>query len=102
MGIEEDQIRFSRVTWAAVRRGEDSILKTLSRTSPGERRPVRWIEDRREHLLTINHSREHWRLTVAAAAATCWHRRRVRRRYGCLHPHARHVAELVGRAVPGP
>jgi carbon-monoxide dehydrogenase large subunit/6-hydroxypseudooxynicotine dehydrogenase subunit gamma len=30
-------------------------------------RPVRWIEDRREHLMTINHSREqHWELTIAA------------------------------------
>src|SRR3546814_11086103 len=32
-------------------------------------RPVRWIEDRREHLLTINHAREHaCRSEVAAAA----------------------------------
>src|SRR5919201_80056 len=30
-------------------------------------RPVRWIEDRREHFSAINHSREqHWELTVAA------------------------------------
>jgi CO/xanthine dehydrogenase Mo-binding subunit len=32
-------------------------------------RPVRWIEDRREHFVAINHSREqHWELTVAAGA----------------------------------
>ena len=33
-------------------------------------RPVRWTEDRREHLLTTNHSREqHWDLTMATDGA---------------------------------
>jgi CO/xanthine dehydrogenase Mo-binding subunit len=45
---------------------EDFLVPFLARRL---RRPVRWIEDRREHLMTINHSREqHWELTIAADA----------------------------------
>jgi len=69
LGIEEDQIRFIEgdVGGGFGARGEfypeDFLVPYLSRRLG---RPVRWIEDRREHLLTINHSREqHWQLTVA-------------------------------------
>jgi len=69
LGIEEDQIRFIEgdVGGGFGARGEfypeDFLVPYLARRLE---RPVRWIEDRREHLLTINHSREqHWALTVA-------------------------------------
>jgi len=69
LGIAEDQIRFIEgdVGGGFGARGEfypeDFLVPYLARRLG---RPVRWVEDRREHLLTINHSREqHWELTVA-------------------------------------
>ncbi|PYM19938.1 MAG: xanthine dehydrogenase, partial [Candidatus Rokuibacteriota bacterium] len=69
MGIGEDQIRFIEgdVGGGFGARGEfypeDFLVPYLARRL---RRPVRWIETRREHLMTINHSRQqHWDLTVA-------------------------------------
>ncbi len=70
MGIGEDQIRFIEgdVGGGFGARGEfypeDFLIPYLARRLG---RPVRWIEDRREHLLTTNHSREQrWELTLAA------------------------------------
>jgi aerobic carbon-monoxide dehydrogenase large subunit len=72
LGIGEDQIRFIEgdVGGGFGARGEfypeDLLVPYLARRLG---RPVRWIEDRREHLMTINHSREqHWDLTIAADA----------------------------------
>jgi aerobic carbon-monoxide dehydrogenase large subunit len=69
MAIGEDQIRFIEgdVGGGFGARGEfypeDFLVPYLARRLG---RPVRWIEDRREHLLTTNHSREqHWELTIA-------------------------------------
>jgi CO/xanthine dehydrogenase Mo-binding subunit len=69
MGIGEDQIHFIEpdVGGGFGARGEfypeDFLVPFLARRL---RRPVRWIEDRREHFLTINHSREqHWTLAIA-------------------------------------
>jgi CO/xanthine dehydrogenase Mo-binding subunit len=70
MGLGEDQIRFIEgdVGGGFGARGEfypeDFLVPCLARRL---RRPVRWIEDRREHLLTTNHSRQqHWDVTIAA------------------------------------
>jgi CO/xanthine dehydrogenase Mo-binding subunit len=70
--LEEDQIRFIEpdVGGGFGVRGEfypeDFLVPFLAiRTG----RPVRWIEERREHFLTANHSREQrWEVTVAARA----------------------------------
>ena len=69
MAIGEDQIHFIEgdVGGGFGSRGEfypeDFLVPYLARRL---RRPVRWIEDRREHLMTINHSRQqHWDLTIA-------------------------------------
>ncbi|HEY4911146.1 MAG TPA: xanthine dehydrogenase family protein molybdopterin-binding subunit [Methylomirabilota bacterium] len=69
LGIGEDQIRFIEgdVGGGFGARGEfypeDFLVPYLARRLG---KPVRWIEDRREHLLTTNHSREqHWDLTLA-------------------------------------
>jgi CO/xanthine dehydrogenase Mo-binding subunit len=70
MGIGEDQIHFVEgdVGGGFGARGEfypeDFLVPYLARRIG---RPVRWVEDRREHLMTTNHSREqHWELTLAA------------------------------------
>lgn len=69
MGIGEDQIHFIEpdVGGGFGARGEfypeDFLVPFLARRLGG---PVRWIEDRREHFLATNHSREqHWDLTIA-------------------------------------
>lgn len=70
--IGEDQIHFIEgdVGGGFGARGEfypeDFLVPYLTRRLG---RPVRWLEDRREHLLTINHSREqHWDIALAADA----------------------------------
>ena len=69
MGIGEDQVHFIEgdVGGGFGARGEfypeDFLVPSLARRL---RRPVRWIETRREHLCTINHSRQqHWDLAIA-------------------------------------
>ena len=50
----------------------NSIRRTCSPVSAhcGSRRPVKWIEDRREHLIATNHSREqHYRVRAAVDQA---------------------------------
>jgi CO/xanthine dehydrogenase Mo-binding subunit len=70
LGLAEEAIRFigGDVGGGFGVRGElypEDVLVPFLALRLG--RPVRWIEDRREHLLAINHSREqHWELTVAA------------------------------------
>ena len=68
MGLGEDQIHFIEgdVGGGFGSRGEfypeDFLVPFLARRL---RRPVRWIEDRREHFLSINHSRQqHWDLAI--------------------------------------
>jgi len=68
MHLGEDQIHFIEgdVGGGFGSRGEfypeDFLVPYLARRL---RRPVRWIEDRREHFLAINHSRQqHWELAV--------------------------------------
>ena len=54
------------------------------------RRPVKWIEDRREHLIAANHSRQqrhHVRAAVDRDGRILAHRRRGLARPGCLHAH---------------
>lgn len=70
LGLREDAIRFVEgdVGGGFGVRGElypEDFLVPFLAMRLG--RPVRWIEERREHFLTINHSREQWwDLTVAA------------------------------------
>ncbi len=69
-------------------------------------RPVRWVEDRREHLLTINHSRgQHHTMSVAASAdgelqgfrATC-----ALDVGAYARPIGARLGELVVETLPGP
>ncbi len=72
LGMEEDRLRFIEpdVGGGFGIRGEfypeDFLVPFLAIRSG---RPVRWIEDRREHFLAANHSREQiWDVTAAARA----------------------------------
>src|SRR5690606_5580969 len=69
-------------------------------------RPVRWVEDRREHLLAINHSRgQHHSMSVAASAdgellgfrATC-----TLDVGAYARPIGARLGELVVETLPGP
>lgn len=61
LGLDEEQIRFSAVDVGGAFgvRGEfypeDFLIPWLARTLAA---PVKWIEDRREHLMATNHSRQ--------------------------------------------
>ena len=66
-------------------------------------RPVKWIEDRREHFLAANHSREiECELEIAARAGRDHPRPAGAhpRRHGRLRPHQRRRRARQGRAVP--
>jgi aerobic carbon-monoxide dehydrogenase large subunit len=72
LGIDEDRIRFIEpdVGGGFGARGEfypeDFLVPWLALR---HRRPVKWVEDRREHFLATNHSREVWcDLEIGAAA----------------------------------
>src|SRR5262249_26403954 len=72
LGLDEFQIDFaeSDVGGSFGVRGEfypeDFLVPSLARRLG---RPVKWVEDRREHFLAINHSREQrWSVTVATDA----------------------------------
>lgn len=69
-------------------------------------RPVRWIEDRREHLLTINHSREqrHWLEVAAGSDGTLLaFRDRCEIDLGAYsRPIGARPGELVIETLPGP
>lgn len=69
-------------------------------------RPVKWVEDRREHLLSINHSREHvhrYELAVAADGKFLGYRDDVLIDLGAYpRPIGGRLAELALEALPGP
>ena len=70
------------------------------------RQPVKWIEDRREHLIATNHSREHHFRMHAAVTADGEIRAIVNRvdadQGGYLRTHAATVPDLVLAMFPGP
>ena len=71
------------------------------------RRPVKWIEDRREHLIAANHSREqshHIRAAIDADGHILAHRRRILPRPGrlCAHPRAPPCPISPPPCCPGP
>ena len=66
-------------------------------------RPVKWIEDRREHLMATNHSREVDCDLEIACTRDGTHPRLARphlRRYGRLYPHQWRCRTGQGRAIP--
>ena len=66
-------------------------------------RPVKWIEDRREHLMATNHSREVDCDLEIACTREGTHPRLARphlRRHGRLYPHQRRCRAGQGRAIP--
>ena len=87
-------------------RGElypEDVLVCLAALRLG--RPVKWIEDRREHLIAANHSRQQRHKVRAAVdddGAHPRHRRRVLPRPGrlCAHPRG-HRARPRGRDAAG-
>lgn len=70
------------------------------------RRPVKWIEDRREHLLAANHSRDQIHLVKAAVDADGWVRGVVDEFWlsqgGYVRTHAATVPDLTAAFIPGP
>ena len=92
-------------------RGElypEDVLVCLAALRLG--RPIKWIEDRHEHFLAANHSRQQrhkLRAAVDKDGHILAHRRRLRARPGrlCAHPrrargrpHRRHAARPLSRA----
>ena len=70
-------------------------------------RPVKWIEDRREHLIAANHSRQqhhHIRAAVDRRGRHPRHRRRDLSRPGrlCAHPRRRASRTMTCGMLPGP
>ena len=66
-------------------------------------RPVKWIEDRREHLMATNHSREvdcDLEIACTRDGIILGHARPRLRRHGRLHPHQWRRRAGQGRAVP--
>ncbi len=70
------------------------------------RRPVKWIEDRREHLIAANHSRQQLHRVRAAVAAdgrvlalddTFWHDQGA-----YIRTHGATVPDLAAAMLPGP
>ena len=109
LGLEDAQIHFveSDVGGGFGARGEfypeDFLVPYLARRLG---RPVKWVEDRREHFLAINHSREQQWSVVAGADA---HGRLlaldamlVNVFGGYLRTHGVWVAALTAAYLPGP
>jgi CO/xanthine dehydrogenase Mo-binding subunit len=109
LGLPEDQIHLVEpdVGGSFGARGEfypeDFLVPFLARRLG---RPVRWIEDRMEHFLAINHSREcQWTLAVAvdgdgrllALDATL-----VNDHGGYIRPHGTLVPTVAAAHLPGP
>ena len=86
-------------------RGElypEDVLVCLAALRLG--RPVKWIEDRREHLIAANHSRQQRhkvRAAVDSAGAHSRHRRRILSRPGrlCAHPRGHGARSRGGDAA---
>jgi CO/xanthine dehydrogenase Mo-binding subunit len=70
------------------------------------RAPVKWIEDRREHLIAANHSRNqhhHIRAAVHRRGRDPRHRRRHHHDNGAyVRTHATRVAMMTCGVLPGP
>jgi len=69
-------------------------------------RPVKWIEDRREHLIACNHSREQ-RHRIRAAVDRDGHIRAIDDEFfhdqgGYVRTHAATVPDLAAAMLPGP
>jgi carbon-monoxide dehydrogenase large subunit/6-hydroxypseudooxynicotine dehydrogenase subunit gamma len=109
LGVDEGDIHFveSDAGGGFGARGEfypeDFLVPYLARYLG---RPVKWIEDRREHFMAINHSREqHWSVTAGADAqgrllaldATL-----VNVLGGYLRTHGVWAAALTASYLPGP
>jgi carbon-monoxide dehydrogenase large subunit len=109
LGMEEDRVRFVEpdVGGGFGVRGEfypeDFLVPFLAIRSG---RPVRWIEDRREHFLSTNHSREQvWDVAVAARADGTllgFDVRLVTDMGAYIRTHGALVAENSAAQFPGP
>jgi aerobic carbon-monoxide dehydrogenase large subunit len=82
---------------------EDFLVPYLARRLG---RPVKWVEDRREHFLTINHSREqHWSIVAGADAdgrLLAIDASLVNVLGGYLRTHGVWAAALTASYLPGP
>ena len=69
-------------------------------------RPVKWIEDRREHLMAANHSREQihrWRAAVDADGRILALENEYFHAQGAyIRTHGSRVADMTGGMLPGP
>ena len=109
LGLEETRIDFveSDVGGGFGARGEfypeDFLVPCLARRLG---RPVKWVEDRREHFLAINHSREQQWSVVAAADGQgrllALDAGLVNVMGGYLRTHGIWVAALAASYLPGP
>lgn len=88
-------------------RGElypEDVLVCLAARRIG--RPVRWVEDRREHMLAANHSRDQFHRVRAASDADGWIRGVVDEFWvdqgAYLRTHQVTVPELTAALLPGP
>src|SRR5262249_46856241 len=109
LGIDETRIDFaeSDVGGGFGARGEfypeDFLIPYLARRLG---RPVKWVEDRREHFLAINHSREQqWTVTAAADAQgrlLALDASLVNVMGGHLRTHGVWAAALTASYLPGP
>ena len=82
---------------------EDFLVPYLARRL---RRPVKWVEDRRDHFVSINHSREqHWSIALAADAEgrlLALDARLVNDMGAYLRTHGVWVPALAAAYLPGP
>jgi aerobic carbon-monoxide dehydrogenase large subunit len=109
LGLAESQIDFvaTDVGGGFGSRGEfypeDFLVPYLARRLG---RPVKWVEDRREHFLTINHSREqHWSVALAVDAQgrlLALDAALVNDMGAYLRTHGTWVAALSASYLPGP
>jgi CO/xanthine dehydrogenase Mo-binding subunit len=109
LGLDEARIDFAEcdVGGGFGARGEfypeDFLIPYLARCLA---RPVKWIEDRREHFLAINHSREQRWSVVAAADARgrllALDASLVNVMGGYLRTHGVWAASLTASYLPGP
>jgi len=109
LGMDEARIDFAEadVGGGFGARGEfypeDFLIPYLARRL---RRPVKWVEERREHFLTINHSREQQWSVVAAAdergRLLALDASFVNVMGGYLRTHGIWAASLTASYLPGP
>jgi hypothetical protein len=83
-------------------RGElypEDVLVCLAALRLG--RPVKWIEDRREHLIAANHSRSSATRSAAVTAGGIPHRRQFTTTRALVRTHATRVAMMTCGVLPG-